>query len=71
VPSRKPTSKACIARAQAQTFRVQAINMNRLGSVMANSGVETFISLNPLRLEYSYNLIILLMQQYGMGYIEM
>jgi hypothetical protein len=27
----KPTSKDCIARAQAQTFRVQAINMNRLG----------------------------------------
>jgi hypothetical protein len=42
--------------AQAQTFRVQAITMNRLGSVMANSwGGNIYQFTNPLRLEYSYN----------------
>ena len=42
--------------AQAQAFRVQAITMNRLGSVMANSwGGNIYQFTNPLRLEYSYN----------------
>lgn len=42
--------------AQAQSFRVQAITMNRLGSVMSNSwGGNIYQFTNPLRLEYSYN----------------
>ena len=42
--------------AQAQSFRVQATTMNRLGSVMANSwGGNIYQFTNPLRLEYSYN----------------
>lgn len=42
--------------AQASAFRVQAINMNRLGSIMGNSwGGNIYQFTNPLRLEYSYN----------------
>ncbi|NRT10913.1 SusD/RagB family nutrient-binding outer membrane lipoprotein [Flavobacterium sp. 14A] len=42
--------------AQAQSFRIQAINMNRLGSIMGNSwGGNIYQFTNPLRLEYSYN----------------
>lgn len=42
--------------AQAQSFRVQATTMNRLGSVMSNAwGGNIYQFTNPLRLEYSYN----------------
>ncbi|MBB1192237.1 hypothetical protein DNC80_00940 [Flavobacterium sp. SOK18b] len=42
--------------AQAQTFRTQAINMNRLGSVMTNAwGGNIYQFTNPLQVEYSYN----------------
>jgi hypothetical protein len=42
--------------AQAQAFRTQAINMNRLGSIMTNSwGGNIYQFTNPLQVEYSYN----------------
>ena len=42
--------------AQAQAFRIQAINMNRLGSVMTNAwGGNIYQFTNPLQVEYSYN----------------
>jgi hypothetical protein len=42
--------------AQAQTFRTQAINMNRLGSIMSNAwGGNIYQFTNPLRVEYSYS----------------
>lgn len=42
--------------AQAQAFRTQAINMNRLGSVMTNAwGGNIYQFTNPLQVEYSYN----------------
>ncbi len=42
--------------AEAQAFRTQAINMNRLGSVMTNAwGGNIYQFTNPLQLEYSYN----------------
>lgn len=42
--------------AQAQTFRTQAITLNRLGSVMTNAwGGNIYQFTNPLALEYSYN----------------
>jgi hypothetical protein len=52
-------------------FRTQAINMNRLGSVMTNAwGGNIYQFTNPLQVEYSYNLIIILMQQYGTDFTE-
>lgn len=42
--------------AQAQAFRTQATNMNRLGSVMTNAwGGNIYQFTNPLQVEYSYN----------------
>ncbi|OAB27661.1 Starch-binding associating with outer membrane [Flavobacterium fryxellicola] len=42
--------------AQSQAFRTQAINMNRLGSVMTNAwGGNIYQFTNPLQVEYSYN----------------
>lgn len=42
--------------AQSQAFRTQAINMNRLGSVMTNAwGGNIYQFTNPLQIEYSYN----------------
>lgn len=48
--------RVVLPAAQATTFRVQAITMNRLGSVMSNAwGGNIYQFTNPLRLEYSYN----------------